>query len=714
LDPVVTTTAYALSLLAAGACVVALAIPAYRSARTFNESYIAQGRQQTRGYAQRVGIDVALLVLAAAAVWQLQTHGVELSRTVRGRFGFDPLLIAAPALGLLAGAVLALRVVPLLAGLAERVARRQSCTVPALSAWQVARRPLRYSRAALLLTMAVSVGFFAASYATTWSVSQDDQAAFQVGADARFVPNRAASAITDLDMRSVLESRSGVERSIPMRSLSGRLGTVLGARFFLIDAAAAAEVVTIREDLSSEPFPQLMQRLSEGRPRMATIPLGGEPTWISVRANAECVVLDEFDPPCRPGDLKLVLQDGDGLLHRVDLGTLPTDGTEVRLSAPLTRDLGDGFPAAPAYPLSLAAVEVGVIADFEQRMTVDLHGIEITESSDEGPWHAGPTLGEVDWLTRAAAIPTLTTPDTATVSEDPGSGSVSMVLSAGFSPDARIVTFNIQPPAIDGPETIPLVISDSVLEELGLGLGDRLTLDDLRIPPVEASIVGSVTEFPTVPPGTAHSVILDLPTIQMLGYAPGRPIDQPGEYWLAVEPGAGAAVASSLTGEPVGGLRVSSRADVATGLRTDPIALGTIALLSLGFVAAAILAGVGFIVSAIAAAKERVGEFTLLRALGLSRGQLSAWLSIEQAALALLGLVFGTLVGLLLVSVVMPLITVTQRGEVTFPDLLVIYPLSSILIIDVAVMFVLVLVVVALSVVIRRQGLATQLRIGDV
>jgi hypothetical protein len=564
--------------------------------------------------------------------------------------------------------------------------------------------------------MAVSVGFFAAAYATTWSVSQADQAAFRVGADVRFAPNRAASAISDLDLRSALESRPGVERSVPMRSVSGRLGTGLGTRFFLIDAAAAAEVVTIREDLSSEPFPMLMQRLSEGRPRMATIPLGGEPTWISVRASAECVVLDEFDPPCRPGDLKLVLQDGDGLLHRVDLGTLPTDETEVRLSAPLTRDLGGGFSAAPTYPLSLAAVEVGVIADFEQRMTVDLHGIEITESSGEGPWHAGPTLGGIDWLTRAAAIPTSTLEDASTVSEDPGSGSVSMVLSAGppVSPDARIVTFNIQPPAFDGPETIPMVTSASVLEELGLGLGDRLTLDDLRIPPVEASIVGSVSEFPTVPPGTAHSVILDLPTIQMLGYAPGRPIDQPGEYWLAVEPGAGPVVAASLVGEPMGGLRVTSQADVATGLRTDPIALGTIALLSLGFVAAAILAGVGFIVSAIAAAKERVGEFTLLRALGLSRGQLSAWLSIEQAALALLGLVFGTLVGILLVSVVMPLITVTQRGEVTFPDLLVIYPLSSILIIDVAVMFVLVLVVVALSLVIRRQGLATQLRIGDV
>jgi ABC-type antimicrobial peptide transport system permease subunit len=155
------------------------------------------------------------------------------------------------------------------------------------------------------------------------------------------------------------------------------------------------------------------------------------------------------------------------------------------------------------------------------------------------------------------------------------------------------------------------------------------------------------------------------------------------------------------------------RGRTAEALQSDPIALGSIAALSLGFAAAAVLAAVGFIVSAVASARERVNEFTLLRALGLSRRQLGTWLTLEQAFLAALGLIFGTIVGLVLVGLVLPLISVTQTGVTAFPDALIIYPLNAILALDLALVLVLVIVVVVLSAVVRRQGLASQLRIGQ-
>jgi predicted lysophospholipase L1 biosynthesis ABC-type transport system permease subunit len=262
-------------------------------------------------------------------------------------------------------------------------------------------------------------------------------------------------------------------------------------------------------------------------------------------------------------------------------------------------------------------------------------------------------------------------------------------------------------------ETFPVVVTNGFLEETGIEVGDTIRLAGLHITRDQATVVAVIDAFPTVTPGSGTAAIMDLATIQMLGYEPGGRIDAPAEYWLDVDDRSAAEVVSTLGRPPFDSTRVTELVERAITLQSDPIALGTIAALSLGFAAAAILAAVGFTVSAVAAARERVAEFTLLRALGLSKRQLGVWLSVEQAVLVVMGLVFGTIVGLVLVSLILPLISVTQQGEVAFPDLVVTYPLNAILLLDLALVVTLALVVVVLSVVVRRQGLAAQLRIGE-
>ena len=135
-------------------------------------------------------------------LWQLRHYGAPLTRSVQGTLGLDPLLVATPAIGLLAGGVAALRLVPLLAQLAERATTRRRGLVPALGARQLARRPLRYTRAALLLMLAMAMGVFAVCYTATWSASQRDQASFQVGADVRVQPGRQLESMPRLGARS--------------------------------------------------------------------------------------------------------------------------------------------------------------------------------------------------------------------------------------------------------------------------------------------------------------------------------------------------------------------------------------------------------------------------------------------------------------------------------------------------------------------------------
>src|SRR5262249_26461247 len=147
----------------------------------------------------------------AVGLWQLRLYGSPLTRTVQGSLGLDPLLVAAPAIGILAGSVLALRIVPLLAHVADRLASRGRTLVASLGSRQLARRPLRYTRAALLLMLAMSMGVFSVSYGSTWAASQRDQADYQVGADVRIAPAQRTDALPDWVLEHAYGSIAGID-----------------------------------------------------------------------------------------------------------------------------------------------------------------------------------------------------------------------------------------------------------------------------------------------------------------------------------------------------------------------------------------------------------------------------------------------------------------------------------------------------------------------
>jgi hypothetical protein len=96
----------------------------------------------------------------------------------------DPLLAAGPALALLAGALVAVRLIPATSKMLEGLASRGRRAVMPLASWEVGRRSARAVSAVLLLTLALSIGTFALSFLVTWQNSQYDQARFQHPADA--------------------------------------------------------------------------------------------------------------------------------------------------------------------------------------------------------------------------------------------------------------------------------------------------------------------------------------------------------------------------------------------------------------------------------------------------------------------------------------------------------------------------------------------------
>ena len=144
-----------------------------------------QGRSTRVPFWKRYYLDIVLVVLCLAGYLELnQFGGASVREQLAG--GTSPLLLLAPALLLLAGALLVLRLFPYGAALCSRLAARSNGLTPLLAFSQVERHPSRYSRMTLLLVLAVGLGLFALAFDSSLTANGYDRAAYMVGSDIRF------------------------------------------------------------------------------------------------------------------------------------------------------------------------------------------------------------------------------------------------------------------------------------------------------------------------------------------------------------------------------------------------------------------------------------------------------------------------------------------------------------------------------------------------
>ena len=125
-----------------------------------------RGRQAMVAGVARAGLDIALVVLAVLAGWQLRQYS---AASDGGTAGIDPVLALAPALALAAGSVVTLRLLPLAARTADWLAVRGRGLIASLASWQFSRMPVRQGGAALLLIMAVATGTLALAQHASWT-----------------------------------------------------------------------------------------------------------------------------------------------------------------------------------------------------------------------------------------------------------------------------------------------------------------------------------------------------------------------------------------------------------------------------------------------------------------------------------------------------------------------------------------------------------------
>jgi predicted lysophospholipase L1 biosynthesis ABC-type transport system permease subunit len=220
---------------------------------------------------------------------------------------------------------------------------------------------------------------------------------------------------------------------------------------------------------------------------------------------------------------------------------------------------------------------------------------------------------------------------------------------------------------------VPALVNPAFLEASGLVAGDQIEVGEQFSTTRRIIVTGTVRGFPTADPAGLLALV-DLPSMALADYATRNRVLDPREWWLRAPAIDLDAVAATLAEQPIGAASVSWHgAELDTRLG-DPIALGVVGALVLGSVAAWFFAALGFMVSAAVAARERLSEFALLRALGLSRRQLAMALSLENGFLLGISLLVGVALGVLLAWVVLPSVTLTPEGTPPLPGVRVALP----------------------------------------
>ncbi|MFE9886952.1 FtsX-like permease family protein [Streptomyces scopuliridis] len=681
-------------------CAAAVVSPAL-AATAGPSAGIRRGRAAALPGPVRAGADVGLLLIAAVAYWQLdqqtRTSGSgALSGDREGVLGVDPLMVMAPALALLAGTVLTLRLLPPAARLAERRAASGRGLTAALAGWHFSRGTLRGAGPVLLLVLAVAMGMPAIGQSASWDRSQRDQADFGTGASVRVLDNRPAGP----GQAGLYASLPGVRQAAPahrtVTDLSGgRTATVLA-----LDTARAEDRMLMRGDLADEPAEGLLRAAAPRKaPARAVVPLPDGTRRLALDVRIE----NQEEAPGRAAsgfapDLQVMVEDRYGIPYRLSAGKVPVDGRAHRVVVDLDATTS-GARSAPAGPLGVTGFQFGGDAPAKGAERHRLSVERLLATGPDGAERPVSVPGEVRWRgsvsvteneeegTPMALSPAASRTAPLTVSYTTG--------SAGESGGYLSVQLDVARAAAR--ERISAVATDGFLRASGARLGDSVDLS-LAGEQLRVTIVKAVRELPTTgsaaasgsgagPVTTADesdvadggALLVDLRAVNAVLADRASGALAPNEWWLSTAPGASADVASALRARPDSTPgQVLVRDEVAAGLSDDPLGSGPRSALMAVAVAAAALAAVGFAVSAVGSLREQSAELSVLRALGASRRSLARLVATKQGLLIGIGLIAGAVLGTLLTRAVVPLVVLTAQAAQPVPRVLVELPVSQV------------------------------------
>ncbi|HEU5344166.1 MAG TPA: FtsX-like permease family protein [Ktedonobacterales bacterium] len=247
-----------------------------------------QGRQSQQPFWARYYLDLALAALCIVGYLELDQFGATSVRASLPGGASSPLLLITPALLLLAGALITLRLAPLAAGLGERLAARGRGFSAMLALAQVERTPAKYLRMTLLLTLAVGLGIFAISYNASLQRNVSDTAAYTAGSSLRLTQRFTEDQKFSQTVETAYQGQPGVKAISPVyRTVAFTSADLGGAPLGLLAVdpdsfSRVANPVSWRSDYASESLTQLMQGMTSHTSAQSGI---SQPIWALVSQN---------------------------------------------------------------------------------------------------------------------------------------------------------------------------------------------------------------------------------------------------------------------------------------------------------------------------------------------------------------------------------------------------------------------------------------------
>jgi putative ABC transport system permease protein len=233
-------------------------------------------------WGQRAGVDLWLLLPAAYGTYLLGQQGSILANVEEAVDPLqNPLLFLLPALSLLTGTLIVLRILPLLMRAVAWVCQLTRSTGILLAARQLSRTPSLYTAPLALLILTLSLSTYSASLAATLDNHLYDQQHYWVGADASLVDTgETTNAAASSDPGATTTAGDQMWRFLPITEYvklpgvdaAGRVGRYegriqtssgyVGGTYMGIDRTGFAQVAFWRDDFAAESLGGLMNVLA--------------------------------------------------------------------------------------------------------------------------------------------------------------------------------------------------------------------------------------------------------------------------------------------------------------------------------------------------------------------------------------------------------------------------------------------------------------------
>ena len=215
-----------------------------------------------------------------------------------------------------------------------------------------------------------------------------------------------------------------------------------------------------------------------------------------------------------------------------------------------------------------------------------------------------------------------------------------------------------------------LLVDQETWERSNLSPGDQVQVQvtasgERRV--LDFKVVGVLELFPTLYPSEGPIYVANLEYI-FEAFSGLVPYD----VWLRTSPEADTqAIVNGLNLLGVSVIRTQDARKALDETFASPNRQGVLGLLSVGFMTASILTVTGFLLYALLSFRERFIHLGVLRAIGLSVGQMAAYLALEQFLLILTGLAAGTGIAVLSSFLFIPHLPVTLSQHPGVPPYLV-------------------------------------------